>query len=67
VRLLIVVRLVAPDGMFPPEASRCIVANACCRKVAAVTGTLLDAVRQARQRIAAAWQQVFDEELEIEE
>jgi glutamate-ammonia-ligase adenylyltransferase len=30
VRLLIVVRLVAPDGMFPPEASRCIVANACC-------------------------------------
>jgi glutamate-ammonia-ligase adenylyltransferase len=32
VRLLIVVRLVAPDGMFPPEASRCIVANACCGK-----------------------------------
>lgn len=68
VRLLIVVRLVAPDGMFPPEASRCIVANACCPESGGGDwNALLDAVRQARQRIAAAWQQVFDEELEIEE
>lgn len=68
VRLLIVVRLVAPDGMFPPEASRCIVANACFpERGGGDWNALLDAVRQARQRIAAAWQQVFDEELEIEE
>ena len=68
VRLLIVVRLVAPDGMFPPEASRCIVANACCPESGGGDwNALLDAVRKARQRIAAAWKQVFGEELEIEE
>ena len=59
--LLVVVRLVAPDGMFPPPASRAIVARACGQ---ASWDALLDAVAGARHRIAAAWQQVFGQSLE---
>jgi [glutamine synthetase] adenylyltransferase / [glutamine synthetase]-adenylyl-L-tyrosine phosphorylase len=62
-RLLVVVRLVAPDGMFPPEASRGIVASACGLES---WDCLLDAVRAARQAIALAWHEVFGIALEIE-
>jgi glutamate-ammonia-ligase adenylyltransferase len=61
-RLLIVVRLVAPDGRYPPDASRAIVAKAC--GLADWPG-LLTAVLAARREIAACWCNVFDEELEI--
>ena len=63
-RLLVVVRLVAPDGRFPPEASRAIVAAACGL---ADWPALLAAVRSARQAIAASWNTVLNQELEIEE
>ena len=62
-RLLVVVRLVAPDGMFPPEASRGIVALACGLDS---WDSLLQAVLAARRQVAQAWQQVFDIALEIE-
>ncbi|MCX7284127.1 MAG: bifunctional [glutamine synthetase] adenylyltransferase/[glutamine synthetase]-adenylyl-L-tyrosine phosphorylase [Novosphingobium sp.] len=62
-RLLVVVRLVAPDGMFPPQASRSIVARAC--GLDSWDG-LLDAVHQARLCVAQAWDQVFDIKLEID-
>ncbi len=59
--LLVVVRLVAPDGMFPPPASRAIVAAACGQES---WDALLDAVARARHRIADAWGQVFGQPLE---
>ncbi|HQS97637.1 MAG: bifunctional glutamine synthetase adenylyltransferase/deadenyltransferase [Novosphingobium sp. 35-62-5] len=62
-RLLVVVRLVAPDGMFPPEASRGIVARSCGLES---WDALLDAVLLARRCVALAWGQVFDIKLEIE-
>lgn len=62
-RLLVVVRLVAPDGMYPPEASRGIVARSCGLES---WKALLDAVLFARRQVAVAWHQVFDIELEIE-
>jgi glutamate-ammonia-ligase adenylyltransferase len=62
-RLLVVVRLVAPDGMFPPEASRAIVARACGLES---WDALLDAVLAARRQVATAWTQVFEIALEIE-
>lgn len=61
-RLLVVVRLVAPDGMYPPEASRGIVARSCGLES---WDALLEAVLQARRCVALAWAQVFDIELEI--
>ena len=63
-RLLIAVRLVAPDGRYPPEASRAIVARAC-----GLTDwpELLAAVLAARRAIAACWHTIFGEELEIVE
>jgi glutamate-ammonia-ligase adenylyltransferase len=61
-RLLVVVRLVAPDGMYPPEASRGIVARSCGLES---WDALLDALHQARLCVALAWSQVFDIELEI--
>ena len=63
-RLLVVVRLVAPDGRYPPAASRAIVARAC--GVADWPG-LLVAVLAARQHIAASWHLIFGEILEISE
>ena len=62
-RLLVVVRLVAPDGGYPPQASREIVARACGL---ARWGELLDAITAMRQRVAQAWGAVFGETLEIE-
>ncbi|MFN3458909.1 MAG: glutamine-synthetase adenylyltransferase, partial [Novosphingobium sp.] len=61
-RLLVVVRLVAPDGMFPPEASRGIVARSCGLDS---WDALLDAVLDARHCVARGWAQVFDIQLEI--
>ncbi|MCY1670771.1 bifunctional [glutamine synthetase] adenylyltransferase/[glutamine synthetase]-adenylyl-L-tyrosine phosphorylase [Novosphingobium sp. SL115] len=63
-RLLVVVRLVAPDGMYPPEASRGIVARACGLDN---WQALLDAVLAARRQVALAWGQVFEIQLEISE
>ncbi|WP_225009747.1 bifunctional [glutamate--ammonia ligase]-adenylyl-L-tyrosine phosphorylase/[glutamate--ammonia-ligase] adenylyltransferase [Novosphingobium percolationis] len=62
-RLLVVVRLVAPDGGYPPQASCEIVARACGL---ARWGELLDAITAMRQRVAQAWGAVFGETLEIE-
>jgi len=61
-RLLVVVRLVAPDGAYPPPASRAIVAAACG---IADWDSLIAAIAAARRLIAATWQTVFDEPLEI--
>jgi glutamate-ammonia-ligase adenylyltransferase len=58
------VRLVAPDGRFPPVASRAIVAQACGQ---ADWQDLLAAVLAARRAIAECWSDVFDQQLEIEE
>lgn len=63
-RLLVVVRLVAPDGRFPPEASRAIVAMACG---SGNWAQLLAAVFSARQAITASWNTILSQELEIEE
>jgi glutamate-ammonia-ligase adenylyltransferase len=60
-RLLVVVRLVAPDGAFPPEASRAIVAQACG---VADWDSLIAALATARHTIAAAWAMTFGETLE---
>jgi glutamate-ammonia-ligase adenylyltransferase len=61
-RLLVVVRLVAPDGAYPPEASRAIVAAACGQSD---WNSLVTTIAAARALIAATWQSVFDEQLEI--
>jgi glutamate-ammonia-ligase adenylyltransferase len=61
-RLLVVVRLMAPDGAYSPEASRAIVARSC--GFADWTG-LLGGVAGAKSHIAAAWTAAFGEELEI--
>ncbi len=63
-RLLVVVRLVAPDGCFPPEASRAIVARACGL---ADWPALLAAVLCARRAVAASWNTLLNQKLEIEE
>ena len=62
-RLLVVVRLVAPDGLYPPEASRGIVARSCGLPD---WDALLDAITEARQRVAEGWTLVFGEQLEID-
>jgi len=61
--LLVVVRLVAPDGLYPPPASRGIVARACGM---ACWDDLLAAVAAARNAIAEAWTGTFGETLEID-
>lgn len=61
-RLLIVVRLMAPDGAYPPAASRAIVARSCGF---AEWADLLAGVAEAKSRIAAAWSATFGETLEI--
>ncbi len=61
-RLLVVVRLVAPDSLFPPAASRGIVAKAC-----GLPGwdALVVAIRETRRAIAGNWMNVFEQELEV--
>lgn len=63
-RMLVAGRLFAPDGDYPPEASRAVVAKAA--QVANWTG-LLDEFAMAREAVAQAWQQVFGERLEVSE
>ncbi len=61
-RMLVANRLFAPDGGYPPEASRELVARAAgC----AAWQTLLDEFAAARETVAAEWQRVFGSELEI--
>ena len=62
-RMLVAGRLFAPDGAYPPEASRELVARAAgC----ADWQTLLDEFGAARETVAAEWRRVFGSELEIE-
>lgn len=62
-RLLIVMRLMAPDGAFPPEASRPLVARACgCKD----WNSLLAALEDARKCVAAAWAGAFGSQMENE-
>ena len=61
-RFLIASRLLAPDAEAPPPAARAVLASACqCRDWQAV----LDKLAESRCTVAAAWQAVFGEELEI--
>ena len=59
VRMLVMIRLVAPAGEPPPEATRPLVAAACGQKD---WDSLLEACADARQRIGALWRDVSDEE-----
>ena len=62
-RMLIAGRLFAPDGGYPPDASRELVARAAgC----ADWQTLLDEFATARKTVAAQWRRVFNSELEID-
>jgi glutamate-ammonia-ligase adenylyltransferase len=62
-RMLVAGRLFAPDGDYPPEASRELVARAAgC----ADWQTLLDQFFAGRETVAAEWRRVFGAELEIE-
>ena len=54
-RMLVVMRLVAPDGNEPPEKSRALVAALCGHEG---WDSLLAAHDEARQRIAALWKSV---------
>ena len=60
--MLVAGRLFAPDGSYPPEASRAVVA-----KAAQVEGwdSLLDEFAKAREAVAQAWAQAFGEQLEV--
>jgi [glutamine synthetase] adenylyltransferase / [glutamine synthetase]-adenylyl-L-tyrosine phosphorylase len=60
-RLLVMVRLVAPDGAFPPEASRAIVAAGCGR---ADWDDLVAAIGAARALIAQTWHTTFGEPID---
>ena len=59
VRVLVMIRLVAPAGEPPPEATRPLVAAACGRKD---WDSLLEACADARQRIGALWRDVSEGE-----
>ena len=56
-RILVTMRLVAPDGSVPPAESRPLVAEVCGY---ADWDALLAAHDQARQRVAALWDRVKD-------
>ena len=61
--LLVSVRLFAPDLQMPDAAAAQVLARACgCADPQA----LLRSLQDARQSVARAWQQVFDETLEID-
>ncbi len=61
-RLLIAARLLAPDAALPPPAARAVLAKACgCRDWEAA----LDSLAGARAAVAAAWVDIFGEQLEI--
>ncbi len=61
-RLLIAARLLAPDCQEPPAAAREVLAKACgCSNWDA----MLEGLASARKDVAAAWQELFGERLEI--
>ncbi len=61
-RLLIAVRLLAPDAEIPPPGARAVLAKACgCRDWEAIGLNLAS----SRAAVAAAWAEIFDETLEI--
>ncbi len=63
-RLLISSRLLAPDAAMPPPAAAQVLARNCrCDSPA----DLLDRFARARRCVAAAWQTVFDQTLEIDD
>ena len=62
-RMLVAARLFAPDGDYPPPASRELVARAAgC----ADWQTLLERFAGARKAVAEEWRRVFGRELEID-
>jgi [glutamine synthetase] adenylyltransferase / [glutamine synthetase]-adenylyl-L-tyrosine phosphorylase len=61
-RLLVAVRLLAPDGGEPPQAAREALARTCRQ---ADYPALLQALAEARHGVAACWADMFDEQLEI--
>ncbi|MEY4160494.1 MAG: hypothetical protein RLZZ136_1115 [Pseudomonadota bacterium] len=62
-RLLIAVRLLAPDSAIPPSGVRAALASACqCRDWDHVMAEFA----QARQVVAKAWAQVFGQKLQLE-
>jgi len=62
-RYLVAVRLFAPDGTEPVEATRKVLAQACGEDS---YEDLLQSLAEARQGIAAQWAEHFGETLEIE-
>ena len=61
-RLLVAMRLLAPDTEIPPAAARAVLAKACaCGDWEA----LLAALAASRTAVAAAWHDVFGETLEV--
>ena len=64
VRLLISVRLLAPDGAIPPPAASAALARACN---APDLDAVLRGIDEARQGIAKVWADVFGEQLEIKQ
>ncbi|WP_366857062.1 hypothetical protein [Novosphingobium sp.] len=62
-RLLVTVRLMAPDGGYPPPASQPIVARLCGQEDWA---SLLGAVKAAREVVAAQWAATFGETIAME-
>jgi glutamate-ammonia-ligase adenylyltransferase len=63
IRVLVSSRLLAPDTEEPPETA-CEALAAACRTES--YPALLDSLCKARQSVAAAWNAVFGEKLEIE-
>jgi len=62
-RLLVAARLLAPDSHEPPPAARQALARACSF---ADWPELLQGFAAARQTVAAAWTDVFEEQLELD-
>ena len=62
-RLLLAARLLAPDGRPPHETAQAALAKACRQ---ADYAAHLQALAEARHGVAAAWAEVFGEDLEIE-
>ncbi|MFC0588652.1 bifunctional [glutamine synthetase] adenylyltransferase/[glutamine synthetase]-adenylyl-L-tyrosine phosphorylase [Novosphingobium aquiterrae] len=62
-RFLIAVRLLAPDAELPPPAARAVLAKACqCRD----WDSLVAALQDARETVAACWGATFGLELELD-
>ncbi len=62
-RFLIAARLLAPEAKEPPPGARAVLAQATC---SGDWAGQLDALAEARQTVAAVWQDLFGETLEID-